>query len=765
MRSYLIFSIFALSLHLQAQNVFQFERWTAPVREFGIDLKYPFAGGLNAPQFSAADLDHDQTMDLVLFDRVGNVLLTFINEGTPGSPDYVFRPEYASNFPAGLTDWVLMRDFDQDGAMDIFCAALSPASQEIQVFKGYYDGKGLKFAPHLFTYPPSCSSCNSLYIFYPDNNPAFYNNFPINRGDIPSIDDIDGDGDLDIVAFEAGTSTSLTMLRNTSVENGKPLSQPQFELYDRCWGRFFENGMQGCKAQLSCHPDTCYINCAGFQLPAAEERDGLHPGATVTTFDYENDGDKDLMLGNVSYPCVDLMFNGGTPQNAWMDQQDTLFPANNVPIEIFTFPATFLLDYDGDGKRDLIAALNNPTSGEDRKGVWLYDNKAATPQTHQFELGVKGLFQDDMIEIGTAAHPAIADVNADGLLDIVVGNYGYYSFANSSATFTNARLFLYLNIGTPTAPAFELADSDYAGLSQFAPADYDFSPTFGDIDGDGDLDLLVGNNIGGIYCYRNIAGPGQPFILQYDTNPMWLGLDVIGSVSAPIVYDLDNDGLQDLVVGERSGNINFFKNTGSLNNPVYSASPTLQKIGQIDTRIPPEVVGMSTPAIIQTPDGPIIVTGAQRGHLEAYYLQGANQDTFPAISVNWGNIDEGNRSHPAFADLDNDGVLDMLIGNQRGGLSLYRTELVEINVPLGTNQPSVPQLKISPSPARAWTHIDWPVQEPVRWQVFNAMGQMVASGQEESGSFSIEVRNWTPGVYILQAESRGAKASARVVVF
>ncbi|MCC7466540.1 MAG: T9SS type A sorting domain-containing protein, partial [Saprospiraceae bacterium] len=470
-------------------------------------------------------------------------------------------------------------------------------------------------------------------------------------------------------------------------------------------------------------------------------------------------------LGNISYPCVGLMYNGGTPQNAWMSEQDTLFPSNNVPIEIFTFPATYLLDYDGDGKRDLIAALNNPTSGEDRKGVWLYGNKAADPQKHQFELGVKGLFQDDMIEIGTAAHPAIADVNADGLLDLVVGNYGYYTFANSSATFTNARLFLYLNIGTPTAPAFELADSDYAGLSQFAPADYDFSPTFGDIDGDGDLDLLVGNNIGGIYCYRNIAGPGQPFILQYDTNPMWLGLDVIGSVSAPIVYDLDNDGLQDLLVGERSGNINFFKNTGSLNNPVYPASPTLQKIGQIDTRIPPEVVGFSTPAVIQTPDGPIIVTGAQRGHLEAYYLQGATQDTFPAISVNWGNIDEGNRSHPAFADLDNDGILDMVIGNQRGGLSLYRTELAEVNVPLVTNQPDVPQLKISPIPARAWTHIDWPVQHSVQWQVFNAMGQVVATGQEESGSFNIEVRNWAPGIYILQAESRGIRTSARVVVF
>ena len=749
---------------MSAQTPQMFERFNPPLRVNGKDLAYPFAGGLNAPQWSVADLDHNLLQDIVLFDRVGNVVLTFINEGTTGSPNYVFRQEYASNFPVGLIDWMLMRDFDQDGAMDIFCAAFSQASQEIQVFKGYYDGYGLKFAPHLFTYPPSCSSCNPLYIFYPDENPAFWNNFPINRGDIPSIDDIDGDGDLDIVAFSAGTSTSLTMLKNTSVENGLSLSKPQYELYDNCWGDFFENGMERCHAQLSCHPDTCFTNCALVGPAVVKERDALHPGATATTYDHDNDGDKDLLLGGVSYPCMNMMTNGGTAQNAWMTAQDTAFPSNNIPVEINSFPATYYFDFDDDDKKDLIVALNNPTSGEDRFGVWYYKNTSPVPGQHNFELQVKDLFQGDMLDVGTAAHPAFADVNADGLLDLVVGNYGYYSFISGQAIFTNSRLVLYLNIGTPEAPAFEMANNDFAGLSQFSPQDYDFSPTFGDIDSDGDLDLLVGNNLGGIYSFRNTAGPGQPMILQYDTNPMWLSLDVIGSVSAPIVYDLDGDGLQDLLLGERAGNINFFKNNGTAAQPAYSPSPTIQKIGQIDTKIPPEVVGMSTPAIFHTPDGPIIVTGAQRGHLEAYYLQGASQDTFPAISINWGNIDEGNRSHPAFADLDNDGVLDMAVGNQRGGIALYKTELVNINVPLNTTIQNIPDLRISPNPARAWVRVDWPVTTATRWQAFNALGQLVAGGETTHGSFSIEVSNWKPGIYMLKVEAAGKSATGRLVV-
>jgi hypothetical protein len=173
---------------------------------------------------------------------------------------------------------------------------------------------------------------------------------------------------------------------------------------------------------------------------------------------------------------------------------------------------------------------------------------------------------------------------------------------------------------------------------------------------------------------------------------------------------------------------------------------------------------MSTPAIIQTLDGPIIVTGAQKGQLEAYYLQGASEAVFPAISVTWGNVDPGNRSHPAFADLDNDGTLDMVVGNQRGGLEMYRTEMVTINVPLHTAIPNTPSLNISPNPARAWARVEWSVNTSIRWQAFSMLGQLTAEGESASGSFNVEVRNWKPGIYILKAEAEGVSAMGRLVV-
>ena len=78
-------------------------------------LKNPFGGGLNAPQFNLSDIDGDGRADLLVFDRVGDVLLPFLNvEG-----DFEYAPSLRSQFPR-LYSWVLFRDYDNDGDEDIF---------------------------------------------------------------------------------------------------------------------------------------------------------------------------------------------------------------------------------------------------------------------------------------------------------------------------------------------------------------------------------------------------------------------------------------------------------------------------------------------------------------------------------------------------------------------------------------------------------------------------------------------------------------------
>jgi len=744
---------FALTLGLFSNaitaQIQMFEHLVYPVKVNGDDLKFPFVGGLNAPQFTAADLNNDGIQDMVVFDRAGNSLQTFLNNGTPNMVDYTYAPEYACFFPE-LVDYVMMRDFNKDGAADIFTASIAQGRQEIQVYKGYYDGNTLKFTTYLFQ-QPGCTICDPLYVYYPDGN--FWNNLPINKGDIPAIDDIDGDGDLDIVTFEASAGGHVWLLDNQSVELGLGLDNMRFKLTTQCWGGFYESGIQQCYCDLASTPDCCAPCFGGI----ADDRN-LHPGSTVTTFDQDGDGDKEVLLGDISFSCINYLENGGSKTKAWMTSQQIDFPSYDTPIDLNVYPATFYLDMNNDGKNDMVVCPNNPTISEDRKNVWFYENTAST--NHHFELQEKSLFTKDMIDLGTVSHPAFADVNGDGLIDLVVGNYGFYT----PGVATNSRLYLFLNTGSPTSPQFMLADSDWLGMSEFAPNDYDFSPTFGDIDSDGALDVIVGSNIGGVYCYRNSAGPGESMNLSRDFNVMWVLMDVVGSVSTPFVYDLDQDGLMDLVVGERSGFVNFFKNNGTATNPVYSAVPEIGRVGQIDTKTPVDFAGYCAPVIVPTPDGPILVVGTQGGHLEAYFIAQNLVDTFFATDLKWGNIDVGNRSHPALADLDNDGILEMAVGNYRGGISMFRTTLVNcttntVNNPDPQNYP----LKISPNPATDWAKIEWPGKSG-SWRAYNGLGQQIATSTIDSGLSYIDLKSWPSGIYFIEAISGTARETAKIIL-
>lgn len=80
------------------------------VKEAGNYLEFPWAGGLNFCQFSSIDLNLDGIKDLFVFDRSGNRISTFINNGTPDSVDYTYAPQYRSAFPPRMEHWALLYD-------------------------------------------------------------------------------------------------------------------------------------------------------------------------------------------------------------------------------------------------------------------------------------------------------------------------------------------------------------------------------------------------------------------------------------------------------------------------------------------------------------------------------------------------------------------------------------------------------------------------------------------------------------------------------
>lgn len=761
MRVFAFFCLFLAALPGVFGQIQQFEPLQFPVTVNGKNLAYPFAGGLNQAQISPADLNGDGVLDLVVFDRAGDAILTFVHNLTGGTAAYKYIPEYACFFPP-CSDWMLLRDFDGDGAADIFCSSLRPGSLGVQVFKGYFENKILKFRPFKFHYP-NCLTCDTDIVYYPDEMPGFWNNLTVSTDDIPEFNDINGDGDIDILTFEASVGGHIWLLENQSVERGFGRDSLIFEAKDKCWGDFYESGLIACKNCLGTTTDACCLGLTGDG--GADDRDGLHPGSTVMTFDQEGDGDMEVVLGDISFSCLNMMINGGTKANAWMMAQDTAFPSYSDPVDLAGFPAAFYLDVDGDGAKDMLVCPSGRGVVEDINNVWFYKNHGSN-SNHDFELESRSLLTRDMIDVGTIAHPALADVDGDGLLDIVVGNFGFFTPGNAN----NARLYLFLNTGTHAEPKFQLTDTDWLGMSQFAPNDYDFAPAFGDLDGDGDLDLLVGGFGGWFYHYENTAGAGNPMQMKYDADPFWLTIDP-GISSTPFIHDVNRDGLPDLLVGERKGNVNYFKNRGTPTQFKFNSVEDVEKLGAIDVKIFGEVVGHASPAVAQTPDGLLLVVGNQDGKLEAYQLTDSTANPLPLVSKTWGNVDVGSRAHPALADLDGDGLLEMVVGTQRGGLQLFRTRLVNCEQGAVSTQPEPTAefaIKIFPNPARhsARVRVEHPsslIPHAYNWRVFNLLGQTVANGEANAATFELDVNGWQSGVYVLELEIGGQVSAVRFV--
>ncbi len=218
--------------------------------------------------------------------------------------------------------------------------------------------------------------------------------------------------------------------------------------------------------------------------------------------------------------------------------------------------------------------------------------------------------------------------------------------------------FFFRNTGTASNPAFAAAIINPFGLNNVG---FYVDSAYVDIDNDGDRDAFIGNSDGNTLFYRNTGTVTNPIFAASITNPF--GLSDVGIRATPDLVDIDNDGDLDAFVGNYNGDILFFRNTGTVSVPVFAES-IVNPFGLSD-------VGFNaSPAFMDSDgDGDLdVIVGNLDG--ETWYFKNTGtvgSPVFDTAKISWlGLSDVGSNASPSFADIDDDGDMDAFVGGKLG---------------------------------------------------------------------------------------------------
>jgi hypothetical protein len=568
----------------------------------GMPVVHPFLGGFVVPRPQLVDIDDDGDLDLFIQERTGE-LIQMENVGGPETPAFVWRTDTFQNLDVG--EWGRFYDLDADGDLDLL------AEQRFSYVR-YFRNDGSPSNPRFVLATDSLRDDQGRSIFS-------------DRQNIPSLVDLDCDGAVDL--FLGRIDGTVSRYEEIDLDDD---GNPVFTLVD---ARFEDIEIV---AQLG-------VPGGGEARPTS-----LHGANSMAFADADGDGDIDLFWGDYFEPGLLYIENFGTCVAPDLQSTPRPLSAGGELIATSGYNAPYLADLDADGDLDLMVGV---------LGGAFNANRTATQNLRYFETLADGTLEErsrqflSQLDLGSETVPAFTDLEGDGDLDLVVGS------KLDPVALDAGRLHVYENVGSAAEPRFAHREAVFLADS------YHYAPAFADLDGDGTSELLLGTWNQDVRLYRRVEGAGT-FAWEAVMDGPLVELPR-GSHSLPAAGDLDGDGDLDLLVGEASGEINFFRNVGTVRDPSFElVTETLDDI---------DVGRRSAPYLLDL-DGDLdldLIVGREEGGAAVFRNVGGVQaprfESSPDLATGLPKY-----SALAPADIDADGDLDFIVGGLSGGLVFLR---------------------------------------------------------------------------------------------